>query len=221
MEIRKWKGFWFEPGLIKCAMKFSSSFQAGNDDVLLASAPKTGTTWLKALCLCILHQNHNIPENEDLLTQDNPQFHGNQEPYPLEKAVDEFCTGVHQYGPYFENVLGYWSESQKRPEKILFLKYEEMIKDPKEQVRKLGLFLGKPFEKEEDLEKVVWRCSLERLRNLEVNKNGSVIYGVPNGSYFRKGIVGDWKNYLNLEMEDRINQTTLLKFKDSGLEFEN
>ncbi|TMW88458.1 hypothetical protein EJD97_018541 [Solanum chilense] len=289
MEIRKWKGFWFEPGLIKCAMKFSSSFQAGNDDVLLASAPKTGTTWLKALSLCILHQNHNIPENEDLLTKDNPQFHvqtiessiyatkptpdlystpsprllhthlpfhflpnsiinsnckivcvarnpkdtlvslwhffnsifrGNQEPYPLEKAVDEFCTGVHQYGPYFENVLGYWLESQKRPEKILFLKYDEMIKDPKEQVRKLGLFLGKPFEKEEDLEKVVWRCSLERLRNLEVNKNGSVIYGVPNDSYFRKGIVGDWKNYLNPEMEDRINQTTHLKFKDSGLEFE-
>nr|XP_004235426.1 cytosolic sulfotransferase 5-like [Solanum lycopersicum] len=289
MEIRKWQGFWFEPGLIKCAMKFSSSFQAGNDDVLLASAPKTGTTWLKALCLCILHQNHNIPENEDLLTKDNPQFHvqtvessiystkptpdlystpsprlihshlpfhflpnsiinsnckivcvarnpkdtlvslwhffnsifrGNQEPYPLEKAVDEFCTGVHQYGPYFENVLGYWLESQKRPEKILFLKYEEMIKDPKEQVRKLGLFLGKPFEKEEDLEKVVWRCSLERLRNLEVNKNGSVIYGVPNASYFRKGIVGDWKNYLNPEMENRINQTTHLKFKDSRLEFE-
>ncbi|WMV19260.1 hypothetical protein MTR67_012645 [Solanum verrucosum] len=57
-----------------------------------------------------------------------------------------------------------------------------MIKDPKEQVRELGLFLGKPFEKEEDLEKVVWRCSLERLRNLEVSKNGFVIYGVPNGT---------------------------------------
>ncbi|KAG5615526.1 hypothetical protein H5410_015350 [Solanum commersonii] len=71
-----------------------------------------------------------------------------------------------------------------------------MIKDPKEQVRELGLFLGKPFEKKEDLEKVVW-------------------------SYFIKGIVGDWKNYLNPEMEDQINQTTLLKFKDYGLEFKN
>ncbi|KAF3641382.1 hypothetical protein FXO38_12335 [Capsicum annuum] len=42
MEIKKWQGFWFEPGLIKPAMKFCSYFQARNDDVLLASAPKTG-----------------------------------------------------------------------------------------------------------------------------------------------------------------------------------
>lgn len=53
----------------------------------------------------------------------NSIFRSNQEPYPLERAVEEFCTEVHQYEPYFENVLGYWLESQKRPEKILFLKY--------------------------------------------------------------------------------------------------
>ncbi|PHT52482.1 hypothetical protein CQW23_06944 [Capsicum baccatum] len=104
MGIKKWQGFWFEPGLIKPAMKFCSYFQVRNDDVLLASAPKTG----------------------------------------------------------------YWLESQKRPEKILFLKYEETIKDPKE-----------------------------------------------------KGMVGDRKNHLNTEMEDSINQTTLLKFQGSGLELEN
>ncbi|KAJ8537135.1 hypothetical protein K7X08_035536 [Anisodus acutangulus] len=97
---------------------------------------------------------------------------------------------------------------QKRPENILFLKYEEMIKDPKEQVKNLASFLGKPFEKEEDVEKVVWRCSLERLRNLVVNKNSSVIEWVPNNIYFRKGMVGDWKNYLTPEMGDRINRIT-------------
>ncbi|KAK4351181.1 hypothetical protein RND71_030494 [Anisodus tanguticus] len=138
----------------------------------------------------------------------NSIFKPNQEPYPLERAVEEFCTGVHQYGRIFENVLGYWLESQKRPENILFLKYEEMIKDPKEQVKNLASFLGKPFEKEEDVEKVVWRCSLERLRNLEVNKNSSVIEWVPNNIYFRKGMVGDWKNYLTPEMGDRINRIT-------------
>ncbi|MCD9643279.1 hypothetical protein HAX54_030599 [Datura stramonium] len=138
MEI-KIGNFLFEPGLIKCAMTFSSCFQAGNDDVLLTSAPKTGTTWLKALCLCILHQSHTIPENEDLLTKDSPQFHvqtielsiystkptpdlENQELYPLERAIKEFCTGVHQYGPNFKNLLGYGLKSQKRPEKTLFLK---------------------------------------------------------------------------------------------------
>ncbi|PHU22612.1 hypothetical protein BC332_07719 [Capsicum chinense] len=128
MEIKKWQGFWFKPGLIKPAMKFCSYFQARNDDVLLASAPKTGTTWLKALCLCILHQNHNIPENKDLLTKDNPQFHV--------------------------------------------------------QTIESSIYSTKPTP---DL----------------------------------KGMVGDRKNHLNTEMEDSINQTTLLKFQGSGLELEN
>ncbi|KAK6121658.1 hypothetical protein DH2020_044599 [Rehmannia glutinosa] len=61
----------------------------------------------------------------------------NQDPYPLEKAVDYFCSGIHLYGPFFEHVVEYWQESQKRPEKILFIKYEELKSEPKRQVSRL------------------------------------------------------------------------------------
>ncbi|KAL0359066.1 UNVERIFIED_CONTAM: Cytosolic sulfotransferase 5 [Sesamum angustifolium] len=283
MDICQWEGFWFEPGLVKPAITFRSTFQARDDDVLLASTPKTGTTWLKALCLCIMQQN----QEHDILTVENPHFHvptiestiystkpqkadlyeasaprllhthlphavlpdsvknsackivyiarnpkdtlismwhffnsifrPNQEPFPLEKAVDCFCDGVYQYGPFFEHVVEYWQESQKRPDKILFLKYEELKTDPKAQISKIGEFLGRPFGSEAEVEEVVERCCLERLKNLEVNKNGSILFNVPNTCYFRKGEVGDWKNYLTPEMEDRINQTTLIKLQPFGL----
>ncbi|XP_031282381.1 cytosolic sulfotransferase 3-like [Pistacia vera] len=90
---------------------------------------------------------------------------------------------------------GYWNESIKRPEKILFLKYEEMKKDTRGQVKKLASFPGKPFVNEEEVDKILWRCSLERLKNLEVNKSGIDPWdGLAYKTYFRLGNVGDWKN---------------------------
>ncbi|KAM7473699.1 hypothetical protein LguiB_020942 [Lonicera macranthoides] len=95
-----------------------------------------------------------------------------------------------------------WEESLKRPGNILFLNYDDMKRDPKGQVKKLASFLGRPFEKDEDVEKIVWRCSFERLNNLEVNKSGlEPWFGIPKSSYFWLGVVGDWKNSLSLEMK--------------------
>lgn len=144
----------------------------------------------------------------------------NQEPYPLDKFVDCFCdSGAHQYGPYFDHVSEYWLESKRRPEKILFVRYEEMKNDPKGQVSKIAEFMGKPFKSETEVDDVLWRCSLDRLKNLEVNKNGSVVSHVPNGSYFRKGVVGDYKNYLTTEMEEKIDRMSREKFEPHGLVF--
>ncbi|KAK6145667.1 hypothetical protein DH2020_022487 [Rehmannia glutinosa] len=260
MDICQWEGFWFEPGLVKSAITFRSSFHARDDDILLTSTMKTGTTWLKALSLCIM-QNKTHQKNDDILTTENPHFHvptiesiiystkapqvdlydtsaprllhthlpyavlpdsvknsackvvyiarnpkdtlismwhffnsifrSNQDPFPLEKIVDCFCSGVHQYGPFFEHVVEYWQESQKGLRKYC-------------------------FSNEKEVDEILWRCSLERLKNLEVNKNGFVIFPVPNNSYFRKGEVGDWKNYLTTEMEEQINQTSRIKLEPFG-----
>ncbi|WMV33064.1 hypothetical protein MTR67_026449 [Solanum verrucosum] len=100
--------------------------------------------------------------------------------------MESFCSGVHLYGPFFEHVLEYWEESKKRPKTILFLKYEDLKIDPKKELEKIALFLGKPFVNQEDLEIVLKKCSLVKLKNLEVNKSGSILYSVHNSSFFRK-----------------------------------
>jgi hypothetical protein len=38
-----------------------------------------------------------------------------------------------------------------------------------------------------------------------------------HSSFFRKGIVGDWKNHLTPEMATRLDQITEQKLKDTGL----
>lgn len=143
-----------------------------------------------------------------------------QGPYPLESTVDSFCNGVFHFGPFFDHVLQYWNESLKTPQKVLFVKYEELQRNPKEEVKRLASFLGKPFKEEKEAEELIWRCSLDRLKNLEVNKNGVDPWvGMLNSAFFRTGVVGDWKNILTPEMGKRIDQITSMKLEGSGLAF--
>ncbi|KAE8662417.1 Zinc finger family protein / BRCT domain-containing protein, putative isoform 1 [Hibiscus syriacus] len=135
------------------------------------------------------------------------------DPWPMDEAFESFCRGIHAFGPFHDHVLGYWKESIKRPEKIHFMRYEDMKNEPKEQLRKLACFLQRPFHKEEEVDKVLWRCSLERLKSLEVNQHGVDPWvGINYKHYFRSGTVGDWKNQFTDEMKEKLDRITTLKF---------
>ncbi|KAE8730904.1 Flavonol sulfotransferase-like [Hibiscus syriacus] len=146
----------------------------------------------------------------------------NLQPPDLDEAFELFCEGVSMYGPYWDHVLGYWKASLEHPNKILFLKYEEMIEDSVLYVKKLAEFISCPFSSEEHQkevpEKIVKMCSFENLSNLEVNKSEKVRMGVvQHKMYFRKGKVGDWKNCLTSEMAERLDRITHQKLSGSGL----
>ncbi|KAK1274471.1 Cytosolic sulfotransferase 12 [Acorus gramineus] len=143
----------------------------------------------------------------------------------LEEIVDGMCTGVFYVGPYFDHVLGFWKErllegsSSKR---VFFLTYEELKRDTTDHVRRLGEFLGCPFVgDDQEVEEIVRMCSFENLSNVEVNKSEEQI---PHGtftykSFFRKGEVGDHKNWLSPEMIERIDRAAEEKLSGSGLSF--
>ncbi|KAL7201009.1 hypothetical protein ACSBR1_032837 [Camellia fascicularis] len=141
-----------------------------------------------------------------------------QGPYPFDKAFESFCDGLHPFGPFFDHVLEYWEASLKKSDKIVVLRYEEIKRDPKGLVKRLASFLRRPFVNEEEVEKVLWRCSLDRLKNLEVNKIGSTTVGLPTNSFYRLGVVGDWKNNFSHEMEERLDQISSTKLEKTGLD---
>ncbi|KAA3475997.1 cytosolic sulfotransferase 10-like [Gossypium australe] len=90
-----------------------------------------------------------------------------------------------------------------------------MKKDPKGEVKKLACFLGRLFEKEEEVEKVLWRCSLDRLKNLEVNQHGiDPLLGIENKHYFSRGIVGDWKNHFTDEMKEKVGCVVVFLYEE-------
>ncbi|XP_071724089.1 cytosolic sulfotransferase 10-like [Rutidosis leptorrhynchoides] len=227
LKLANYQGFWYMPAQVENIKKFQTQYEAFDDDVLLASPLKTGTAWCKALIASIMNPG------EDILPQ--KMIHGHvpnlenavygakpvqQEPYPLEKAFEGFCEGVLPYGPFFEHILEYWNESIKFPQKILFLKFEDLKNDPKTQVKKLASFLGKSID-DEEIDAILYRCSFKRLKDLEVNQNGGGEWAngivVPFSSFFRKGDVGDWKNHFTTEMGERLEQIAKDKLKGTGL----
>ncbi|XP_010936423.1 flavonol sulfotransferase-like [Elaeis guineensis] len=143
-------------------------------------------------------------------------------PIPFTKAFEMFCEGNSPYGPLWEHVLEYWEESQRRPDKVLFLKYEEMLEEPMRIVKRLAQFVGCPFSPEEEkegvVEEVVKLCSFDKMKSLEVNITGKLRPEfVTNDAFFRKGRAGDWRNHMDPEMARKLDRVTEQKLEGSGL----
>ncbi|CAK7323204.1 unnamed protein product [Dovyalis caffra] len=136
------------------------------------------------------------------------------ESFPLEEALEQYCKGVYPFGPYWDHVLGFCKASLEFPEKVLFVKYEDLKNDGPFHVTRMAEFMGHPFSVEEKQqgvpEKIMNMCSFENLSSLEVNKKGK--YNTPdfstieNKSFFRKGKAGDWKNHLTNEKAEKLDQ---------------
>ncbi|XP_065871866.1 flavonol 4'-sulfotransferase-like [Euphorbia lathyris] len=143
----------------------------------------------------------------------------------FQEGYEKFCNGVSAYGPYWDHVLGYWKASLEFPDRVLFLKYEDMMDDTCIYVKKMADFMGCPFSVDEEkqgmVEKIVELCSFESLSNLEVNKSKNIsshmALRIENNEFFRKGKVGDWKNYFTDEMAKKLDQITHHKFSGFGL----
>ncbi|KAM2166587.1 hypothetical protein ACFX1R_040574 [Malus domestica] len=138
-------------------------------------------------------------------------------PFSLEEAFEIFCRGVCPYGPYWDHVLGFWKASLEMPEQVWFLKYEDLKKEPSANVKRLAEFLGQPFSEEEEskgvVQQIIKLCSFENLSSLEVNKTSrtqqyfvkaNIVF--ENSDFFRKGQVGDWKNFFTDDMAKCMDQ---------------
>ncbi|PIA27429.1 hypothetical protein AQUCO_07800046v1 [Aquilegia coerulea] len=68
--IHLYKGIWYRAHSLEAAMAFQRHFQARDTDIILATAPKSGTTWLKSLVFAVTHRSQYpvTDQNHPLLT---------------------------------------------------------------------------------------------------------------------------------------------------------
>ncbi|KAJ0511779.1 putative Sulfotransferase domain, P-loop containing nucleoside triphosphate hydrolase [Helianthus annuus] len=260
-DLCKYMGFWHFHGFwyhskadfsVEAIMALQDHFEAQPTDIFLASHPKSGTTWLKALAFAIMNRNkfktrsgscpthplltispHDcVPfmesENpKDVLTSYwhflNKLKDDGSTPTKLDDAFELFSRGMSPYGSFWDHVIGYYKASLEQPLKVLFLKYEDLKKNPENEVTKLAKFIGNPFTEEEEFDgsvkKIIELCGFENLS--KVNKDGKQTSKVLSDDiYFRKGIVGDSVNYLTNEMIQTLDKITKEKFDGLSISFE-
>ncbi|KAL9244640.1 hypothetical protein vseg_018398 [Gypsophila vaccaria] len=141
----------------------------------------------------------------------------------LELFADKFCDGKIPFGPFEDHVLGYWKRSLETPEKILFLRYENLKDDPIRELRRIAEFLKCPFTAEEEekgtIDDILNLCSFQKLKEVAESKKAPQVYEtMRNDHFFRKGSVGDWINFMSPTMAERFNKIMAEKFCGSGFQ---
>ncbi|ESW05680.1 hypothetical protein PHAVU_011G200600 [Phaseolus vulgaris] len=286
--------FWCLPSRIQGVNNSQKHFHAKDNDVFLASFPKSGTTWLKALAFAIVnHQRFSSFDHHPLLSSNphqlvsslefilshdlhdqllslsnmsEPRVLGTHLPFSslaesitkssckiiyicrnpfdtfvslwefvtkmksvssleftLEEAFENYCNGITVFGPWWRHMLGYWNESKTRPNKVLFLKYEDLKEDTVFHVKRIVEFLDSPIiqggESSTVIENIVNLCRFEKMKDLEVNKSGYIDNIVEKKHFFRKGEIGDWINYFSPSMIEKLSKIVEEKLGGSGLSF--
>ncbi|EEF32387.1 Flavonol 4'-sulfotransferase, putative [Ricinus communis] len=288
-DLFLYQGFWCPAVYIRGVISFQKHFQAQDQDILIASNPKSGTTWLKALTFSIVNRarftfsttplltsnpHHLAPfleldlfgkmELPDLSTIPSPRLFSTHMPYaalpesikksncsvvyicrnPFDAAVslwhfvrqlgiemqtsmdelfDIYFNGIYEFGPFWEQVLGYWKESLEKPDKVLFLKYEDLKEDIVLQLKRIAEFIGYPFSQEEEkqgvIEEIAKLCSLSSLKDLEANKKGSYLSVYPHKDSIRQGNVGEWADSISPSLKQHLENVMQEKLSGTGLSF--
>ncbi|XP_014678796.1 PREDICTED: sulfotransferase 1A1-like [Priapulus caudatus] len=121
------------------------------------------------------------------------------------------------YGPYWKHNLSYWDVREEA--NILFIKYEDMKKDPNASIRKIAEYLGKELT-EDQVDLIAEATSFKKMKtNPKANYDWLPENDVPETHKFmRKGQVGDWKNHFDDELSQKFDQAYKMNFGPSGLQ---
>ncbi|XP_046569955.1 sulfotransferase 1C2A-like [Haliotis rubra] len=120
------------------------------------------------------------------------------------------------YGSWFDYMREWEKAIQNNPDvPVLSVMYEDIKEDPYKEVRKISDFLGKNYPSD-FLHRVCDSCSFSRMREHKGQYDTS-----PDGLpvMYRKGQVGDWKNWFTVSMSEWFDRVYVDKMEGSKLKF--
>lgn len=136
-----------------------------------------------------------------------------------EEHFNLFLRGEVGFGSYFDHVLPWWRASQNDGN-ILFLKYEDMKKDHAGSVAKIASFLNIPADAQL-IDKVVALSSFGAMTSNQNTNFDWIPQKADKPKHFRKGDIGDWKNYFSSEQSQQMDTLFRERMKGTGLQFDS
>ncbi|XP_011705640.1 PREDICTED: sulfotransferase 4A1-like [Wasmannia auropunctata] len=141
-------------------------------------------------------------------------FHKNLTLYNYQGTFEQFCdlflNNHMTWSPYWEHVKEAWAMRHRT--NLLFLFYEDLIKDLPGNIKKVAEFFGKVYS-DEQIVKLAEHLKIENFReNPMVNINS--IKG-----FIRQGKIGNWKELFTAEIEEKFSKWISDNLKDTNLTF--
>lgn len=131
---------------------------------------------------------------------------------------DMFMAGEVFYGSWIDYILEWWQKARDC-DHVLVLKYEDMIKDHHGTIRKISEFLGKSLS-EEQIQNIEAYTSFQSMRdNPMTSFAGAAVIDASISPFYRKGKIGDWKNYFSEAQSKQVDEKCQRIFQ-AGLEFQ-
>ncbi|XP_012942061.1 sulfotransferase 6B1 isoform X2 [Aplysia californica] len=111
---------------------------------------------------------------------------------------DLWIEGNVDYGSYFDFYLS-WDELLKNPERhpVLLVKYEDIKAQPMENIKRIAQFLEVDVT-DEFVAEIVEKTSFNSMKSKRAKDMSAKL--------FRKGKVGDWRNWLSEEQSEAIDK---------------
>ncbi|XP_012673451.2 sulfotransferase 2B1-like [Clupea harengus] len=141
------------------------------------------------------------------------------DPGTFDEFVDTFLAGQVLFGKWTDHVKS-WRKADLG-DRILYVTYEEMVKDLKGVVRRFSDFLGQKMS-EETLEQVVSHCSFNTMKTNAMSNYSLVpqeAMDTKKSAFLRKGISGDWKNHFSPEQEEKFTAAIREELRGSNIQF--
>ncbi len=95
-----------------------------------------------------------------------------------------------------------------------------MLTDPIGNIKKIAQFIDVHLE-DSVLQGIADSCSFQKMKSDPLLTTGWPVQNRVDGEepFFRKGIIGDWRNHFNTEQCRRFDEIYERKMKDTGLNF--
>ncbi|KAM9364081.1 sulfotransferase 6B1 [Pholidichthys leucotaenia] len=117
---------------------------------------------------------------------------------PWDAFFSQFMSGDVMWGSYFDHAVA-WEKRMDEPN-VMVVTYEDLKQDLSGSIQKISEFFG--FELSDDgVQQITEQSSFRAMK-----ESSAQSHGVIGDVIFRKGEVGDWKNYLTVAQSQQIDQ---------------
>lgn len=135
----------------------------------------------------------------------------------FDQFFERFINNRATYSPFLNHNLEFWNH--RNDANILFLFYEDMQQDIVNNIKKVAEFLGRSLT-DDEISSIKDHCSFKKMAESKtVGLSSSDTVTGKGAGFFRKGKVGDWKNYFSAEQISRLDKKVADVLGESGLSY--